>query len=512
MRDGGSSTLLEQPIDVLGLRGYPVDAFDYRCAARASLRFAQRRSSSTQHVDSSSRPPNSMRFSLSETASAIAEAMLAGSPEADGVASRVTSVLGEFPQWAHEVTLSALRCFGGHWATIGPDQLSSFIARSPVFVVAWASDAPPRVARILLRAPEQRPLPPSLQALALPQLPTSGELARWLGLIPAELEWLADRWRVMPDSSGTALHHYTYRTFEKRDGGCRLVEIPKRRLRNAQRQILRGLLDHVPPHDAAHGFRKGRGIVTFAAPHKDRDVVIRFDLADFFVSVNAARVNALFNTLGYPTEVCRALTALCTNRIPSRRLREPDLQERLDSIGRQRYRTRHLPQGSPTSPALANLCAFRLDTRLAALAASLGATYTRYADDLAFSGNGLLAGTIDRLHVSVGAIVIEEGFTLRWRKTRVMRRGVRQQLAGVVINRHTNLARAKFDALKATLTNCTRYGPASQNHHSHPDFRAFLAGQIAHATMLNESRGARLRQIFDEISWDVEQYNHIKLS
>lgn len=329
----------------------------------------------------------------------------------------------------------------------------------------------------------------------------SGDLADWLGLSVPELDWLADRWRVAPRSSEMPLHHYTYRAFDKRDGGCRLVEIPKGHLREAQRHILHGLLDRVPPHHAAHGFRKGRGIVSFAAPHADRDVVIRFDLADFFVSIRAARIHALFRTLGYPLEVARALTALCTNRVPSARLLAPDLRDRLDWSGRQRYRNRHLPQGAPTSPALANLCAFRLDTRLAALARSLDASYTRYADDLAFSGGAVLARTADRLPARVGAIALEEGFALQWRKTRVMRRGVRQRLAGVVVNRHPNLARDEFDTLKAMLTNCVRHGPASQNRVAHPDFR-YLAGRVAHATMLNDARGAKLQAIFDRIVWD----------
>ena len=185
------------------------------------------------------------------------------------------------------------------------------------------------------------------------------------------------------------------------------------------------------------------------------------------------------------------LTGLCTNRVPSARLLAPDLRDRFDWIGRQRYRERHLPQGAPTSPALANLSAFRFDMRLAALARSLGATYTRYADDLAFSGGGTLARDVERLQIRVAAIALEEGFALQLRKTRVMRRGTRQQLAGVVVNRHPNLARDAFDLLKAILTNCIRSGPASQNRDAHPDFRAHLAGRVAHAAALNAARGAK---------------------
>ncbi|MBF5010814.1 RNA-directed DNA polymerase [Burkholderia pseudomultivorans] len=455
----------------------------------------------TWHVDSSSRPSIFMHASLSDTVHTIAEAMLAGSPEPDGVAARIAAVTGDASPWARPLADAATVRFGPRWPDLDIDILARFVADSPGFVRAWYGADRPAVIRIVRRPPVQRPLPPPLAGCDVPHWPTCGDLAEWLGLDAAELDWLAERWRVDARGSETPLHHYTYMACDKRRGGSRLIEIPKGRLRETQRRILHGLLDRVPPHASAHGFRKGRGIVSFAAPHADREVVIRFDLADFFVSVRAARVHALFDTLGYPAEVARVLTALCTNRVPSARLFAADLRDRFDWTSRQRYRNRHLPQGAPTSPALANLCAFRFDMRLAALARSLDATYTRYADDLAFSGGAALARAIDRLQVRVAAIAFDEGFALQLRKTRVMRRGARQQLAGVVVNRHPNLARDEFDRLKAILTNCVRHGPASQNRGAHADFRAHLAGRVAHAAALNASRGAKLRALFERIAW-----------
>ncbi|AMU11119.1 TPA: reverse transcriptase family protein [Burkholderia cenocepacia] len=444
-----------------------------------------------------------MHSSLRDTTRTIAEAMLAGPPERDGVVARMAAVLGEAQPWTPECAGTALARFGANWADTDTDALAALLAEAPAFVRAWSGERRPVVIRIVRRPLVQRPLPAPLAGCDVPQWPTPGDLAGWLGVSAPELDWLSDHWRVDARSGATPLHHYTYVAVDKRSGGCRLVEIPKGRLREAQRRILHGLLDRIAPHGAVHGFRKGHGIVSFATPHADRDVVVRFDLADFFVSVRAARVHALFATLGYPAEVARILTGLCTNRVPSARLLAPDLRDRFDWIGRQRYRERHLPQGAPTSPALANLCAFRLDLRLAALARSVDATYTRYADDLAFSGGGALARDVARLQVRVAAIALEEGFALQLRKTRVMRRGTRQQLAGVVVNRHPNLSRDAFDRLKAILTNCIRRGPASQNRDAHPDFRAHLAGRVAHATALNAARGVKLRALFDRIVWDA---------
>jgi hypothetical protein len=247
-------------------------------------------------------------------------------------------------------------------------------------------------------------------------------------------------------------------------------------------------------------------VATYAALHAGRRIVIRFDLRSFFPSVRASRVHALFRTAGYPRDVARALTGLCTNRVPEDVWQMLPLEERARhdcQTNRHLYRTAHLPQGAPTSPALANLCAYRLDCRLDALARALNGVYTRYADDLAFSGGGELERGARRFQVLVCRIALEEGFELQTRKSRFMRQGVRQQLAGVVVNAHLNVRRDEYDRLKAILTNCVRHGAASQNRDGHADFRGHLAGRIAYVSMLNPPRGQRLRALFEQIAWET---------
>ena len=163
---------------------------------------------------------------------------------------------------------------------------------------------------------------------------------------------------------------------------------------------------------------------------------------------------------------------------------------------RDLYSRPHLPQGAPTSPALANLCTYRADCRLTGLAQSVGATYTRYADDIAFSGDGRFERGIERFSTHVAAILMEEGFRVHFRKIRVMRQGVRQHLAGLVINDHPNVMRADFDRLKATLTNCVRFGPESQNRDALPYFRAHLEGRLAFMASINPAKAVRLRKVF----------------
>src|SRR5581483_5861291 len=138
--------------------------------------------------------------------------------------------------------------------------------------------------------------------------------------------------------------------------------------------------------------------------------VLRIDLQDFFPSVAGVRTQAFFRTAGYPETVADLLGGICTNATPRAVLRTLPVE------ARGVYSRPHLPQGAPTSPALANICAYRVDCRLAGLAQKAGAQYTRYADDLAFSGNENFARRAERFSIHIAAILLEEGFAVNHRK------------------------------------------------------------------------------------------------
>jgi RNA-directed DNA polymerase len=160
-----------------------------------------------------------------------------------------------------------------------------------------------------------------------------------------------------------------------------------------------------------------------------------------------------------------------------------------------------LPQGAPAAPALANLTAHRLDARLAGIARAAEASYTRYSDDLIFSGGESLARSISRFPIHAAAVSLEEGFAVQHRKTRVMRQEIGQRAAGVVINKKINITRDDYDRLSAILHNCGRRGPRDQNRVGVADFRAHLAGRVAHEARLNPGRGDRLMRVFERIAW-----------
>ncbi|MFT5509214.1 MAG: RNA-directed DNA polymerase [Hyphomicrobiaceae bacterium] len=338
--------------------------------------------------------------------------------------------------------------------------------------------------------------------LDIPRLATAGDLANWLDVDLNHLDWFADRYRTAANTGIPVLQHYRYSFVTKSHGPPRVIEAPKPKLMTLQKRILRQILNKIPTHDAAHGFVRGRSAHTSAQVHGGEQVVIACDLKDFFLTTPIDRVHATFRSLGYPWQVARLLVGLCTASMPRSVFRRLPHDQRHDRPTQQMFAAPHLPAGAPTSPALANLAAFGLDTRLDGLARTFGANYTRYADDLTFSGDTTLARRVTRFLGIVAEITADEGYAINQRKTRVMPQTTRQQVTGIVVNSHNNVSRTEYDRLKAVLHNCARNGPVAENRDNHSDFRAHLNGRVTWAENINPQRARKLRTLYDKIAWD----------
>ena len=462
-------------------------------------------------------------------ARSLARALLADADQPGGtrlvaLQARAVATLGENPAWLSAVLTPLAALPALRWQMMDLDALTQRIlnppqaqrATAPVnddaqhedeghceYVddllhteegLSFSDSGIPHIRRLILRPPKMRHRPLGLETCALPDLPTVKDLAQWLNMPLDRLLWLSPETPLGAD-------HYRYQLQPKRIGGLRLLEIPKADLKRVQRAVHAGLLQHVPVHEAAHGFVTQRSVATHAAGHAGQAVVIKFDLQDFFGSIRTAQVAAVWRTLGYPTGVARCLASLCTHRTAPMvvdRLRDDG---GLDWLGARRMRAAHLPQGAPTSPMLANLCAFGLDLRLDGLAWVFGATYTRYADDLVFSGPEALRQQFRALHAWVAAIAEDEGFALHPDKTRCLPQHRQQRITGVVVNAQPNTPRQDFDRLKACLHQCVQQGPASQNHDALADFRGHLLGRIGWVKQFNTARAAKLMGLFERIAW-----------
>jgi hypothetical protein len=272
--------------------------------------------------------------------------------------------------------------------------------------------------------------------------------------------------------------HYVTFAIPKRSGGERLIHAPKRRLKTVLRTLDRLLVSKLPKSEQAHGFIRGRSIATNAAPHVGKAVVLHFDIKDCFPTIHFGRVRGLLIALGYSYPVAAALAVLMTESP-----RQPV------SAGGKLY---HVPtgprvcvQGAPTSPGLCNAILLRLDRRLSGLARKHGFAYTRYADDLSFSGDD--KAKVAKLMKLVPQIVAGEGFAVNADKTRILRAGRRQRITGVVVNKAMGLSRQERRKLRAALHRQKVAGAAADASE-----RLRLHGKLAYVFMLNRVQAVAL--------------------
>ena len=310
----------------------------------------------------------------------------------------------------------------------------------------------------------------------LPVFETISDLASVMGTTVGQLRFLAFSRKT------STVSHYVRFKIAKKTGGERLISAPMPRLKRVQYWILDHILEKVPLHPAAHGFRRGRSIVTNAQPHVGMDVVVNLDLQDFFPSISYRRVKGLFQALGYCEAIATVLGLVCT---------EPTTQE-VELDGQSYFiatSDRHLPQGAPTSPAITNLLCRRLDKRLANMAESQGFIYTRYADDLTFSGSGEATRHLCNLLKHSHNIVSHEGFTIHPDKTRVLRKSQQQEVTGVVVNKKLNVNRATLKRFRATLHQIEKDGLAGKNWGASGDLIAEIEGFANYVMMVNPHKG-----------------------
>lgn len=433
-------------------------------------------------------------------ASTLANAALASDWDADHLRLSLFRVVGRRRAWLRDLAAEVLAAHPRPPAD-RPRELAVFILASAAFERARVAPRPLPVPKLLLPAPTSTVRRP----FRTPRIDDAGALADLLGITIAELDAHADTRLRARRARSAGIAHYRYE-WVQRSAGARLLEVPKPRLRSCHRQILDDILASIPVHPACHGFVLGRSAITGAREHVGAQVVVTLDLEHFFASVTAARVWGVLRAAGYPEPVAHLLTGLTTHATPVAVLasmpsgRDPSRDFRL----RRRLAAPHLPQGASTSPQLANLVLFSLDRRLAALAESAGATYTRYADDLTFSGTRrALRGNASGLIATVGRIVREEAFRLHPDKTRVRHAHERQSVTGIVVNRRLNVARSEYDQVKAMLHEARLRGPGAANRSGQPDFRAHLLGRISWIASTNPGRGARLRASFETVDWSV---------
>ena len=239
-----------------------------------------------------------------------------------------------------------------------------------------------------------------------------------------------------------------YKEFEipKRTGGPRRITAPVGKLKDIQKCISVILSPYYQVPDCVHGFTEGRSVATNAGKHTERNYVLNIDLKDFFPTITYTRVMKALQELGFNEEVSDTIARLCT--IPL----WDDQSQMLRNA---------LPQGSPASPILSNIVCSTLDQRLMALAKRFGLTYSRYADDITFSSNHSVYSKEGDFLKKLDEIVRSSGFKINEKKTRLQKKGSRQEVTGIIVGEKINTYRQFTKNLRAAVfhaeTNgCTR--------------------------------------------------------
>lgn len=209
--------------------------------------------------------------------------------------------------------------------------------------------------------------------------------------------------RLMNMVFGTASFYREFR-LRKRSGGYRIIRAPYPSLLEAQKWINSNILSKVALSICAMGFREGKSIADKASIHCERKELLKLDIEDFFPSISFSRVMEAFCSIGYPQHVSFFLSRLCT----------------LDN---------QLPQGAATSPALSNIICSDLDNRMYKFCRKRRLRYTRYADDMTFSGSIIRSQDIGLL----SEIISSEGFTVKHEKTRYIQNGEKKIVTGLDI-------------------------------------------------------------------------------
>lgn len=325
-----------------------------------------------------------------------------------------------------------------------------------------------------------------LQRWNLPQLDTPLALADALNLKLGQLRFLTYHRKV------SLVNHYKRFYIPKKTGGKRLISAPMPLIKSAQLWILKHILYQIPNTHQAHGFVPERSIVSNAEQHIGKELLINLDLKDFFPSISYVRVRGLFESLGYSGQISTLLALLCT---------EAEVEQ--VAIDGKKYFVaigdRKLPQGSPCSPAISNLIAYKLDRRLHGIANKWGFTYTRYADDLSFSCDYEHLNFHQQLLWSVQEVVKSEGFTVHPEKIHIMRKSSRQEVTGLIVNKQIGIDRKELHRFRALLQQIEKNGPAGKTWNGNPNLENSMRGYASFVMMVKPELGKVFMEKIDKI-------------
>ena len=308
---------------------------------------------------------------------------------------------------------------------------------------------------------------------------------------------------------------YKHFSILKKSGKKRNLDAPARGLMSLLTYINKMLQAMYAPKDHAVGFIPGRTIVTGAKKHVKHRFVLNLDLKDFFTSIEKHRVFGRLRLapFNFNIEIANTVAGLCCMRIG-------DKEENYKYV---------LPQGSPASPTITNLVCEILDRRLAGLAKRFELTYTRYADDITFSGNRYVFSKNGAFYKELYRIIEDQQLEVNTDKTRLQKRGGRQEVTGVVVSDRVNVTREYVKEIRDILYMWEKYGhddafarfyPKYKKEKGHvkkgePTLDGVIGGKLLYMKMVKGEDSPtyqKLQKQFDRLTATDNESNSIELT
>lgn len=297
--------------------------------------------------------------------------------------------------------------------------------------------------------------------------------------------------------------NYKFYQIRKKNGGVRQIVAPHSELKNIQRYIQTAILSKVEFESPATGFVAGKSIHSNALPHAGAQAILNVDLSKFFDSINERRVYGIFRGIGYATNLAVDLAKICTVELPEEYFTsftpdELNAYKRLVKPGEA-----VLPQGAPTSPALSNLVLRRLDRRLNGLAKIHKIQYTRYADDITFSGSLTDLPMLKLLR----HIIKSENININWNKVKVAKKGRRQMVTGLTISDGIHVPRSLKKEIRKHIYCCTKFGVEAHLKYIKMSgkkfYKEWLLGKIFYVNAVEPDAAEKLLNEFNLIDWPL---------
>lgn len=264
-------------------------------------------------------------------------------------------------------------------------------------------------------------------------------------------------------ASNHTVSHYRTRKIPKSNGETRTLNVPDGFMKAIQRSIAEKLLAYEYVSKYAFAYKSGASTVSNAKPHLGNSMVIKMDIRHFFDSITYPMVKEkVFKADKYSEAIRILLSILCVYK---------------DSI----------PQGAPTSPAISNIIMSEFDDNLGAWCSDRGITYTRYCDDMTFSG----ALDTDEVKAHVTKELEKTGFFVNCKKTVTVHDGQMKNVTGIVVNDKLNVPSSYRKSIRKDMYYCRKFGVESHLMHTSSDeckmkFLRRLAGRINYVLSVDE--------------------------